>query len=475
MRERRVFLFVLCFEAGLATGLSHFLDPWWTAAILVLASVALRFRQAWPAAVMLLGLGLGVITRARSGHSCGASLPATMVQLAIQLRQPAGEGVTPASVPGTCSGEIPVRLRTGTTLPAGSRWLVSGRWIPDTAFGGRPGGILLVQELSPLRGPVSIEAGFRNRLNRTIARLYGSRAGLVDALVTGRRAELDPSLKASFARSGLVHLLSISGFHVGVLFGWTVLLLKVLPLSRHRRTAIATAVVFGYVVFLGWPAPAARAAILCALSGWSFYRQRKPSPVILLAATCLTVSLVDPWAVFSLGAWLSAGALWGTMVFTRWSDHTIGPAPGWRMLFASLGATLTTAPLTAAAFGSVALAGIGLNFAAIPLAALAVPLVLASLVSAPINPLAQAFATAGGIGLAGLERLATLGSVIPAGAVMTPEGVTGALPWLMVLALLLWILGRPKHLAPRGAPARLGRGCCRAAPALSPQPTGFVL
>ena len=457
MKERRVFLFVLCFEAGLATGLSHFLDPWWTAVLLTAGWLALRARGvSWLAVVVLLGLGLGVITRGRAARSCAGRLPAGTVRLVIELRQPVGDGVTRASVPRSCRGEIAVRVRSSRGLYAGSRWAVAGRWIPDTGFGGRPGGILAVQELAPVRGPTSPEAGLRNWLNRTIVRLYGTRSGLVDALVTGRRGELDPSLKASFARSGLVHLLSISGFHVGVMFGWTILVLKAFALSRHRRTGIATAVVFAYVAFLGWPAPAARAAILCALSGWSFYRQRRPSPAILLAVTCLAVSLLDPWAVFSLGAWLSAGALGGTMVFTRWSDRAIGTAPGWRMLFASLGATLTTAPFTAAAFGSVALAGIGLNFAAIPLAALAVPVVLASLISAPVDPLAQAFATAGGIGLAGLERLAILGSVIPLGAVLTPTGWIGAVPWIGVLGFFGWVIGRRN--TPRRAALRLGWG-----------------
>ena len=98
------------------------------------------------------------------------------------------------------------------------------------------------------------------------------------------------------------------------------------------------------------------------------------------------MTLLVPWALFDLGAWLSAAAFWGALSFTRWSDRSISRSPAWRMLFASLGATLATAPLTALAFGSVALAGIALNFLAIPLAALCVPAVLASVVMMPLLP-----------------------------------------------------------------------------------------
>jgi competence protein ComEC len=261
-------------------------------------------------------------------------------------------------------------------------------------------------------------------------------------LVTGRRADLDQTLKAAFARSGLVHLLSISGFHVGVVFGWTVMVLKALRMSRGRRAGTAALIVFAYVAFLGWPAPASRAAMLCGLGALAVVRQRHPAPIPLLAVTCLLVTLLDPWAIFDLGGWLSVAAFSGSLAFTRWSDRAIGPAPGWRMLFASLGATLATAPLTALALGTVALAGIGLNFAAIPLAALAVPALLLSIVATPVAVLAQAFAAGGGLGLAGLEWLARIGAGLPLGAVITTGGLASTVPWVVLLGFALWVMGR---------------------------------
>ena len=108
-------------------------------------------------------------------------------------------------------------------------------------------------------------------------------------------------------------------------------------------------------------------------------RQRQVRGDELLAATCLAVLLVDPWAVLDLGGWLSAAALWGATRFSRWTDAALGRSFGWRTLGSSVGATLATAPITAWALGTVAPVGIVLNFAAIPLAAVAVPGVLASL------------------------------------------------------------------------------------------------
>ncbi len=120
-----------------------------------------------------------------------------------------------------------------------------------------------------------------------------------------------------------------------------------------RTTALVTAAgaSAAYVVFLGWPAPAARAAALAIVMARCRTRQRHVQPNALLAATCLAVLLVDPWAALDLGGWLSAAALWGASTFTRWSDRALGTGFWARTAASSLGATLATAPITAAFLG----------------------------------------------------------------------------------------------------------------------------
>jgi competence protein ComEC len=162
--------------------------------------------------------------------------------------------------------------------------------------------------------------------------------------------------------------------------------------------------------------------------------------------------MVDPWAALDLGGWLSAAALWGASTFTRWSDRALGTGFWVRTAASSLGATLATAPITAAFLGTVALAGLLLNFAAIPLAALAVPGVLASLLLVPLWAGAgEAMAAGAGLGLHLLELCAVAGSAIPAGHVMFEPGTPGAvLPWVAVLVLAAWALRERNTVAEAG-------------------------
>jgi competence protein ComEC len=104
-----------------------------------------------------------------------------------------------------------------------------------------------------------------------------------------------------------------------------------------------------------------------------------------------------------------------------------------------VGATLATAPITALALGTVAVVGIALNFAAIPIAAAAVPGVVASLLAWPLSHrLAEALATGSGLLLHALEVLARGGAAVPGGHVITEAGLLPAAPWAAALALFLW-------------------------------------
>ena len=440
-----VLLLVIFFEAGLAAGLARFPDP-----ILVGMGVAgVVWMVRCPDSLVLpgaalAGLLIGTAARWDAAAWCTARLPSGLVAFSVRLREPVHSGMAAGTPLGLgCRGSVTLRIQGDDPIPAGTRLRVVGRWIPSIRFGGRPDGLLVVREHAAMPSAPSVAERLRTASARSSASLYGERAGLVEALLVGRRGGIDPELNATFARSGLVHLLSISGFHVGLLFGWALALLRASGVRREAAYAAAALFAGVYVMWLGWPPPAARAALLAALGAWCRTRQRHPSTAALLGATILLVTLLDPWALTNLGAWLSVSAFWGTIHFMRWTDRAVGTNPVLRVGAASVGATLGTAPFTAGALGAVALAGLLLNFVAIPVAAIAVPAVFLSLLLFPVLPgLAEPFASGGGLALGALERIAVFGAALPGAAVVDEPGVGAALPWIGVLAASLWIIGR---------------------------------
>jgi competence protein ComEC len=452
VRLRPPILFTMAYGAGLATGLLHFGAPHWVVGIsLMLGLCSRRSLTSVLCAALVLGRLSGEIAWIEEGRSCAARLPAGLLRLSLRLLEPAepdGGRLEVEPLGANCRGAVSARWPQGRASEAGLSVEVGARWIARPGRSGRPDGTLVVTEVHRLAGAPALSARLRTALSRASRRLFGPRAPIIDALCLGRRGGMDRALQDRFAQSGLVHLLSISGFHVGVITAWIFLLCRLARLGRIRALVLAAATSVAYVAFLGWPAPAARAAALAVLVAISRARQRRVETNALLSATCLCVLLLDPWAVLDLGAWLSASALWGATTFSRWTDHALGTAVWWRTLGSSVGATLATAPITAAALGTVAIIGIVLNFIAIPLAAVAIPGVLASLVILPLWPgLANALAGGAGLALHLLELLAMGGAAVPGGHVIETAEPRSAIPWLAGLVVSLWAIGRRNTLA----------------------------
>lgn len=441
VRPPSALVFTLALGAGLLTGLSRFLDPWFVAVPALALAVAGRRRAAWilPTAVAA-GALLAGSALSREAARCAARFPAGEHTLRLRLADPLGGGTARARpLAAGCHGLVTLRLDESEAHPAGTVLEVTARWIPRPPSLRPAAGSLVAREHRVVAFQPTAPERLRTAISRASDRLYGTRAPVVDALILGRRTSMDPTLREDFARAGLVHLLAISGFHVGLLTSWTVLVALALRVPRPRAYAIGAAVSVAYVAFLGWPAPATRAAALGVLIALGVVRQRSVRASSTLAAAALVVMVVEPWAVLDAGAWLSVSAVAGLAAATRWSDRALGTAWGWRMLAASVGSTATTAPITAFVLGAVAPIGVVLNFVAIPLAVVAVPGVLASLVAALlVPPVAPLLAAGSGLVLSALEALARTGASIPGGHLVMEPGWRAALPWTAGLAVAVW-------------------------------------
>ena len=422
----------IAFAAGLLTG-RLVPGPWWIPALAGVPAVGLARRAPWAAVVVLacgVGLAHGGLAGARDAAACAAvwdrGRHAAIVRIADA---PSGRGLADAVVrhaPEGCAGRIRLRLAAGAA-PSGATLVVVGRH--------EPGAALRVERYRVLDVAPAVRYRIRDAVGRRIASLYGPRAAVVDALVLGRRGDIDPELRAEFVAAGLAHLLAISGLHVGIIAAWIAVLGRALGLGS-RAAWLSAAGAWGYVLLLGFPAPATRAATFVAIGALARARQRHPRTGAVLAVAVLVVLAVDPTAATQAGAWLSVAAVWGTVEAGAALRRMRRPHPGVRLLAASVGAVLATAPITARVFGQVSLAGVVTNLVAVPIAGVTVPGVLASLAGGGL------LAGGAGLTLAALERVAALGARLPFGVIGGDPGLPFAVPWIGVLALGLWLVRR---------------------------------
>ncbi len=422
--------YAAAYGAGLWAGLSLF----GTTGVLVipalgvLALAAVRPREvAWWALAAGMVVG-GIATAFRAGWCTNSWRPGTVDAVIRLADHPSGRGMARGTVVRArsgCGGPVMLRFASGE-MPSGAALSIRGSFLPPN--------MIRVREYQVLNAAPGIRYRLRDAVGRRIEQLYGARAPLVEALVLGRRGDVDLGIRRAFADAGLAHLLAISGLHVGLLAGWMALLARRLS-TPARAWSWAAAGTWLYVIILGFPAPATRAASFITLHAVARLRQRHPGPESVLAVAAMVVLTVDPDAIRSVGAWLSVTAVWGTGVAHRaLGTHARHPVAS--LLTASVGATVATAPITALVFGAVAPVGIVTNLVAVPLAGVAVPGVFASLFAGEI------LAGGAGAALATLERVAEWGARVPGGHLAGTAGAAMAAPWTVALLFCAWVVHR---------------------------------
>jgi len=225
-----------------------------------------------------------------------------------------------------------------------------------------------------------IRESVRDRFKRVLGETPAS--GILAALAVGDQRSISAEEWRLFNRTGVTHLMSISGLHVTLvsgLFAWlaswlwrrSAFLMLRLP-ARKAGAAAAIVGAFGYTLIAGFAVPAQRTFLMVTMVALALWSGRIASPTRVLALALAVVLGLDPWAVLSPGFWLSFGAV--ALIFVV-SSHKEPKAVQW--LRVQWAITLGLAPAALFLFSQFSVVGPVANAAAIPVvSAVITPLVL---------------------------------------------------------------------------------------------------
>lgn len=221
-------------------------------------------------------------------------------------------------------------------------------------------------------------------------------AALFLTLAAGERAQLSAQTEDDFARSGLAHILSVSGLHVAMLAlmllgsaRFTLVFVVRRPGIDARRLAAPLAIpfVWAYVAYTGWQPPAVRSALMATVALTGLCVWRRGDGLNALSLALLVLVAVWPAAVADLSSQLSFLAVFSLVLLTPAlrAAVPVDPPPrsgkrgvrDWlrrgsevalRTGCASAAVTLASLPLVLSAFGRASVAGLVSNIVALPLA-----------------------------------------------------------------------------------------------------------
>lgn len=395
--------------AGLAAGglVHESLTPPRALALLALAGPPALARRSClsPAALLVAALALGALAtgwrlqRPVALEQMAARVPHCSIEGRV-LEEAGGLGTLVSAEVARCDGFEPVRGAGVMVLDPGSGdagatvtatgWLLplsDGDFDAARRHAGAHAGfdaleVGIVREPS---GAFAVAASLRRGLERAVAGLEPDRAALLRGLSIGDTTGMDPGTVESLRRSGLTHLVAVSGTNVALVVGAVALLSA--RASLKARVALCALALACYVLVVGPEPSVLRAAAMGAIALAGLASGRRADPLKALGLALIALLAARPGLVWSVGLQLSAAATAGLVLFSDRVARRLAflPRPVALGLGAAVAAQAAVAPLMIAVFGSLSLVAPLSNLAALPAVAPATILGLVSGAAGAVN------------------------------------------------------------------------------------------
>ncbi|MCL5031284.1 MAG: DNA internalization-related competence protein ComEC/Rec2 [Bacteroidetes bacterium] len=242
----------------------------------------------------------------------------------------------------------------------------------------------------------------RKAIDDEISKLHNAQtAALLRGLILADRSKIDLDTRTEFINSGVIHILAVSGLHVG----YIVLIFLILfgRLNIYVRSFVTICGLTAFMILTNSPASVVRATIMSALILIGLMTNRSTNLFNSIAAAALVILIIEPAELFNPGFQLSFAAVlsiaaiypvFQNIIYSLRIENNIAKN---LLLFAgvSISAQLGTVPFTLIYFGKLSLIAIFANLIVIPLAGFIVGVGIFTLVLNALSPfLAFYFAAA---------------------------------------------------------------------------------
>ncbi len=264
----------------------------------------------------------------------------------------------------------------------------------------------------------------RGTLSKRLTDCVPGRGGtLLSALLLGEQELLEDTLVRDFRRTGISHVLSLSGLHLSLLIAALALLFHRLRWPRRALITAQILLVLFYMALTGFSVSITRAGLMTLLFCLSFFARREADGITSLAFAAALIALLSPHAVYDCGYWLSVTATLGILIRNEWKRGRLlsARAQTWygRLLHAvidslgvTLAATFATLPLVALYFGEFSLIAPLCNLLLLPFFNLCLLLAVLALPLGGIPFVGTVFAFFAELPLSAVQAVATLPGIM---------------------------------------------------------------
>jgi competence protein ComEC len=223
--------------------------------------------------------------------------------------------------------------------------------------------------------------------------------GVISALALGYRNLLNEEIRHNYASSGAMHILAVSGLHVGIVY---IIILFILSFIRNKKLiwlkVLLTILLIWFYAFLTGLSPSvSRAATMFSFIAASGLFRRSPGIYNSIAASAFLLLVIDPLMITKIGFQLSYLAVIGiVMIFPHIynlitvKNYFLDKI--WSLTVVSVAAQIATAPISIFYFNQMSNYFLLTNYLLIPLAGIAIYLTVSVFIFSPIPVISGFFA-----------------------------------------------------------------------------------
>lgn len=198
----------------------------------------------------------------------------------------------------------------------------------------------------------------RNRIQQDISDLDAQQ--VAEALLLGEKKSLDRQTRDSYSQAGVMHVLAVSGLHVGIIYGLFFFISELLKLQGQKKRIyflLVVLIIWSYAFLTGFSPSVIRASTMFSLITLGQLRDRKTSIINILAFSATLMICFNPDVIYEVGFQLSYIAVLGIvllqpLILRWWLPPNQVLDYFWKILSVSIAAQLVTFPLTVYYFHS---------------------------------------------------------------------------------------------------------------------------
>ena len=219
-----------------------------------------------------------------------------------------------------------------------------------------------------------ISLKIRENIESEIDKFFNnSVSSVLKSMITGNKSAIDKDIKEDFINTGLIHILVISGLHIGFCAAIFMFCFRLFGLKLNYVYLLTIPTLFFYVLLTGANPPAVRAAIMFSCLLVALMLNREPLIYNALALAALIILIFNPQSLFTASFQLSFLATLGILylypkfstcfgkIKNKFLDYT------WDIVCVTLSAQIALIPLLVFYFGKLSIISFALNLIIVPI------------------------------------------------------------------------------------------------------------